>query len=244
MPARVAVIADLHGNRFALDAVLTELERDSVDEIVCLGDVAVGPQPAATLERLRSLGCPVIMGNWDAWFLDGMPEVEDDIGRKLMELGAWWAAQLSDADRKYMRGFRSSVELAMEGETKLLCIHGSPRSFDDVIEATTPEEELERALGGMDADVIAAGHAHLQMVRRHRESIVFNPGSVGMAFKPSPRTALRAAPWAEYGLVSSSDGRLAIELRRTHYDVDGFLRSSLESGMPHADWWATAWGEG
>jgi hypothetical protein len=30
-------------------------------------------------------------------------------------------------------------------------------------------------------------------------------------------------------------------LRRTSYDVDSFLRSGLESGMPHAEWWASAW---
>jgi putative phosphoesterase len=241
MPTTVAVIADLHGNLFALDAVLAELERDSVDEIVCLGDVAVGPQPTETIERLETLGCPVVMGNWDAWFLEGMPQLEDDIGQKLIELGGWWAAQLSEADRAFMRGFPRTVQLPLEGGLKLLCFHGSPRSYEDVIEATTPEEDLERVLAGADGDVLAAGHSHHQMVRRHRGAIVFNPGSVGMAFQPSPRTALRAAPWAEYGLVSSTDGRLAIELRRTSYDVDSFLRSGLESGMPHAEWWAAAW---
>jgi putative phosphoesterase len=241
MPTRVAVLADVHGNRFALDAVLTELERDPVDDLVCLGDVAVGPQATAVLERVRALNCRVTMGNWDAWSLDGMPEFEDEIGMRLAELGAWWAEQLSDSDRRYIRSFESTVELELDGGTKLFCFHGSPRSFDDVIQATTPDEELEGLLAGVDSEVIAAGHSHLQMVRRHRGSIVFNPGSIGMAFQPSPRTALRAAPWAEYGIVCSSEGSLAIELRRTSYDLAGFLRTGLESGMPHAEWWASAW---
>ena len=42
---RVALLADIHGNLLGLDAVLEELEREQVDRIVCLGDVAVGPQP-------------------------------------------------------------------------------------------------------------------------------------------------------------------------------------------------------
>ena len=69
---RVAVLSDLHGNPFALDAVLADLEPRSVDEIVCLGDVAIGPFPNETVARLRELGCPAVMGNWDTWFLEGV----------------------------------------------------------------------------------------------------------------------------------------------------------------------------
>ena len=43
---RVGLISDIHGNRLALDAVVAELEKEDLDQIVCLGDVAVGPQPA------------------------------------------------------------------------------------------------------------------------------------------------------------------------------------------------------
>lgn len=67
---RVAIIADLHGNRIALDVVLADIERESVDGIVCLGDVAAtGPQPQETVERLRELDCPVVMGNADTELL-------------------------------------------------------------------------------------------------------------------------------------------------------------------------------
>ena len=72
-PTAIALIADIHGNLPALDAVLEELEREGVDQILCLGDVAVGPQPTETLERVRELGCPVVMGNWDAYFLRRLP---------------------------------------------------------------------------------------------------------------------------------------------------------------------------
>ena len=55
---RLGLISDIHGNRLALDAVLEELEREGVDEFICLGDVAVGPQPAEALERVRELEVP------------------------------------------------------------------------------------------------------------------------------------------------------------------------------------------
>jgi protein phosphatase len=53
--------------------------------------------------------------------------------------------------------------------------------------------------------------------------------------------AARISPWAEYGIVGGDDGRLSIDLRRTPFDVDAFLAMSLESGMPHAEWWANCW---
>src|SRR5690349_17179247 len=69
---RIAVISDIHGNCLALDAVLADLQRDGVDWIVCLGDaIQGGAQPAETVARLRDLGCPIVMGNADAWLLTG-----------------------------------------------------------------------------------------------------------------------------------------------------------------------------
>ena len=71
---RIAIIANIHANRVALDAVLADIEALRPEQIVCLGDVAAtGPQPRQAVERLRALGCPVVMGNADAWLLDPQP---------------------------------------------------------------------------------------------------------------------------------------------------------------------------
>ena len=178
---RVALFSDVHGNLAALDAVLEELERQRVDELVCLGDVAVGPQGAACVERIAALGCPVVRGNWDAWFLDGIPALEGEIGEKLAATGAWWAAQLSAAQRQRLRGYLPTYRVG-----PMLCFHGSPRSNEDWIAAETPDEELERVLDGARDAVLAGGHTHLPLVRRHRGSLLVNPGSVGLPFRQGP----------------------------------------------------------
>lgn len=50
----LALISDIHANTTALDVVLADIGRDSVDHIICLGDVAgTGPQPVETLERIQ-----------------------------------------------------------------------------------------------------------------------------------------------------------------------------------------------
>src|ERR671929_1548429 len=99
---RVALIADVHGNAVGLDSVLAELERERVDEIVSLGDVAQGgAQPAEVVERLRTLGCRCVFGNSDEFLLtldvDTTGEdVEGEERERLLRRGEWSQAQLGE----------------------------------------------------------------------------------------------------------------------------------------------------
>ena len=207
---RVGLISDIHGNLHALDAVAADLEREGVDEIVCLGDVAVGPQPAETLARVKELGCRVVMGNWDAAFLGEMPESKDKIGERLVEIGEWWRSYLSDADREFMGSFEARLELDL-GSTPVLFFHGSPKSYDDWIFATTPDEELRPMLDNVQQRVLVGGHTHVQMIRRYLETVIINPGSVGLPFREWWPRPIRISPWAEWGIIEGEDGRLSMD---------------------------------
>jgi predicted phosphodiesterase len=238
---RLALIADIHGNLEALDAVLAEIEREGVERVVCLGDVAIGPQPVETLERVRAIGCPVTMGNWDSWFVHGMPRHDGWLGSILADLRSWSVEQLSPDHRRYLGAFVPTVEVELPDGRALLAFHGSPRSFEDSILATTPERELELMLDGRTAAVLAGGHTHFQLFRRLGESVLLNPGSVGLPFRRPQAGVMQIAPWAEYALLEQDGTRLSIDLRRTPYDVAAFLRTMHASGMPNADWWAGLW---
>ena len=64
---QIALISDMHGHAIALEAVLADIQQQKIDQIICLGDVVtIGFQPKKTLDMIRSLGCPCIMGNHDA----------------------------------------------------------------------------------------------------------------------------------------------------------------------------------
>jgi predicted phosphodiesterase len=238
---RIGLISDIHGNLFALDAVLAELERENLDGLICLGDVAAGPQPRETIARVRDLDCPVVMGNWDAWFLDRPVSPQDEIGILLHEITAFWAEELDEDDRAYIRTFVPRLELPLDNGETAVCFHGSPSSYDDFIFATTPDDELRRMFGGVRAPVMIGGHAHLQLLRRFEQVLFVNPGSVGLPFSDWWPDRVRIAPRAEYGLLVHEHGRLHIDLRRTTYDVDALLRLALASGMPHARWWVDCW---
>src|SRR5215831_16418069 len=105
---RIGLISDIHGNLFALEAALVELDRMKLDDLICLGDVAaLGPEPGAVLARLRSLQCAVVMGNTDAWLLSPPTAVTDEIDRVLTP---WSIARLSDADLADIRAFQPTIE--------------------------------------------------------------------------------------------------------------------------------------
>ena len=95
-------------------------------------------------------------------------------------------------------------------------------------------------LAGIDAPLVACGHTHFQLLRRVGESLLVNPGSVGLPFLRDGGV-MQIAPWAEYAVVTVDRDRLGVDLRRTGYDVDALAETMLESGMPHAEWWTGLW---
>src|SRR5256885_15816827 len=100
---RLGLISDIHGNLLALDAVLDELNESGMDRLVCLGDVAAGPEPRATIERLRGVGCPVVRGNWDTWGLEGVPPLQLQAGAELGDQGGWGGGPLPEPDKGFLR---------------------------------------------------------------------------------------------------------------------------------------------
>lgn len=181
---RLAVISDMHGNCFALDTVLTDIRKQGIEQIVCLGDaIQGGAQPAETLERLRELNCPVVMGNADAWLITGQQtSPSEQISEQQLTVREWSLAQLSEHDIALVRQFQPTIAIPLEGRKKLLCFHGSPHSFDDVILPETPDNTVRQFLSGYDATLLTGGHTHTQQLRRLGDSWYFNPGSVSLAY--------------------------------------------------------------
>lgn len=241
---QVAVISDIHGNGVALDAVLADLARRRVVQVVCLGDIAVGgPQPQQTVQRFQKIGCPVVSGNADAWMLELEPaETDDTRGGRIAAIGMWCAAQVAAPERAYLRSLPPTVSVDLGEGKLLLCYHGSPRSYHEGILPTTPAERLDEFISSREAAVFAGGHTHRPMLRRHGDALVVNPGSVGAAVdRDPPSPEIRNVPWAEYAIVSNEAGRLAVELCRVPLDVDALAAVVRASGMPHADWWIGNW---
>ena len=246
---KVAVISDVHGNLTALHAVLSAISKET-DKVVCLGDVAAtGPQPHETIALLKELGYPCVMGNTDESLWKGTP---DEFGRRgrpreevhrLEALDRWARSRITGSDRKRLSTFRPTITVRAGGSS-MLCYHGSPRSNTERILPTTPDDQLAGAFSKREAIVFAGGHTHTQMIRRWRNSMVVNPGSVGLPFEERADGTTRNPAWAEYAMVALGErAGLGVELRRVSYSLSELAHAVKGSGMPDPEWWLADWVE-
>jgi putative phosphoesterase len=235
----IALLSDVHGNAVGLEAVLSELEALSPDRVVCLGDVAGwGPKPRECVRLLAEAGCAVVMGNSDAWMLAPEPFSEPTEEQRQIEEIDWWCrSQLTAEDLATLRGYKSTIEVTLTDDLRLLCCHGSPRSFHDAIFTDTPGKVLDAMLAGTAAEMVTAGHSHVPLVRRHGELLLVNPGSVGMPYVRLAGGRARNPVWAEYAVLSCCEGRLEVSLRRVPFELEELRAVTLSSGMPHAEAW-------
>ncbi|HJR81880.1 MAG TPA: metallophosphoesterase family protein [Anaerolineales bacterium] len=238
---RIVIISDMHGNDFAFEAVEADLQNQQIDQIICLGDaVQGGPQPAQVVQRIQRLNCPVVMGNADAWLISGEETADEGIPperlRKMGEIRTWSLSQLTEDDRAFIADFQSTINVHLEDGLELLCFHGSPASFDDIILPTAPEEEFQKFLGPYANRILTGGHTHAQQIRRIGKYFFFNPGSVGFAYSHSqPDDDFHADPWAEYAILTSENAQVSLEFRRIPFDAQELIRIYRESGRPYAE---------
>jgi len=236
---RIAVIADLHGNRVALEEVVKDIRREGVDRIVCLGDVVtLGPEPAATVDLLRSLDCPTVLGNTDEEvFREPEARSGDTDGVRIGHLFKWCAGQLDDRQAAFLRGLPRSVRLG-----ELYCCHGSPRSAVDRIEATTPTAELAAWTDPVPEPTLACGHTHLALLRRFGRKTLVNPGSVGVPLVIDPATgAQKITRFAEYAILTARPGGHGVEFRQVEFDPGAVRDAARRARLPHLQWYLDWW---
>jgi putative phosphoesterase len=221
---RVAALYDVHGMLDALDAVLADVEREDVDLVVLGGDVVGGPQPAETLARLRGVGDGVrwVRGNADRALLEGPGAI--DAGQE--HVLAWTAARLTEADRQFLGTLPEREVLDVDGLGRVLFCHATPASDLPIVTAGTPDERLREIVAGVDADVVVAGHTHIQFDRVVDGVRWVNAGSVGMPYEGEA-----AAFWALLGPD--------VSFRRTPFDVEAAAEAILASGWPAAEEFVT-----
>ena len=207
---RVAALHDVHGNLPALDAVLADVERERVDQIVFGGDVAAGLLPAETIDRLMELGgARFVQGNADRILVELFDGGETHEGGLIDE---WCAGQLDRPRRDFLAGFEPTVVIG-----DVCFCHATPHADDPIFTRITPDERVRELIGDIDQRLVVCGHTHMQFDRTVDGIRLVNAGSVGMPYGTTD------ACWA---LVDGID----VELRRTPYDLEAAAQRLRSSG--------------
>jgi predicted phosphodiesterase len=221
---RVAVLADIHGNLPALNAVLAEPDVLTADLVVLLGDIALGPLPGPTLDRLAELGDRAVWvhGNCEREMVTAFDggTVPGPFGGE----AAKTAALIGRRHRDRLDGLPLTVTLEAAGLGPVLFCHASPRRDDEMVLVDSPPERWAEVLAGVAAPVVVLGHTHMPFDRLAAGRRVINPGSVGMPYGHA------GAAWALLGPE--------VSLRQTHYDTAAAAAVIAAGHFPGAAAWA------
>jgi putative phosphoesterase len=222
--ATVAVLSDIHANLPALDAVLSEPDVASADVIVLLGDIALGPMPAQTLDRLADLGDRAVWvhGNCEREMVTAFDGLE--VPGPFAADAVASAALIGRAHRDRLAGLPLTVTLEVENLGPVLFCHASPRRDDEMVLVDSPAERWADVLAGVGPYTVVCGHTHMQFDRLAAGHRVVNPGSVGMPYGPA------GAAWALIGPD--------VTLRRMNYDTAAAAEVIGASDHPAGVDWA------
>jgi putative phosphoesterase len=228
---RFAAIADIHGNRWALEAVLADIERRHVDAVINLGDHLYGPLDVrGTMDLLLSLNATSIRGNQDRELLE---DPKDSDSHTLCEN----RAALRTQDLRWLRELKPSTIW----QNTLAC-HGTPQA-DNVylLEEVTAHgvflktaSQIDHHLDTEQHDLILCGHSHIPRIVQAGKRLVINPGSVGLPAysddQPFPHKMETGSPHARYAIVDGPE----IEHIQLKYDWEAASRTALSNGRE--DW--------
>jgi putative phosphoesterase len=205
---RVLVLADIHGNRAALESI-----REPFDVCVCVGDlVDYGPEPGACIDWVRANAAHCVRGNHDHGVAQDV-EIQGVAGFRYLTsvTRPLSVAAITAEQRRYLADLPTSHMFTLGGK-RFLLVHATPR---DPMDEYAPAEVSfwKPRLAGLKVDFLLAGHTHQPYTLRVNGTQVVNPGSVGLSRDGDPRAA--------YAIIDGDE----VQLKRAEYPVEETVRA-------------------
>jgi len=213
----LAVLADVHGNRWALEAVLEDADSAGAQHFIDLGDCVAGPlDPCGTARRLMALAAVTVLGNHDRAVLEGDPSPSAAFARE----------RLDGVQLDWLAGLPPTAQF--DGD--VFACHGGPADdtfylleevVDDGVRRRDPAS-VRALLDDISAQLVLCGHTHLpRVLPLAADKVVANPGSVGCPAydhdAPYPHVMESGSPHARYALLRRRGDTWEVELRTVVY---------------------------
>jgi putative phosphoesterase len=215
---RILVMADIHGNWPALQAVAAQPH----DVCLCLGDlVDYALEPAECIAWVKANAPYTVRGNHDHGVAQNVG-VQARSGFKYLSAVTrpLTRERLGPEEIRFLGRLPLSRTVTLDN-TRFLLVHATPR--DPLDEYGPPEVDFwARRLQNVEADVVCVGHTHQPFVLEVGDKLVINPGSVGQPRDGDPR--------ASYAIIE--DNR--VDLHRIEYPVEDALSAITSSSLPEA----------
>jgi predicted phosphodiesterase len=236
---RIALLADIHANLPALEAVFAELDRrGDIDAIYHLGDlVGYAPWPNEVVALLEGRGITGVAGNYDSTVAADYKHCgcryEDAQQERLSHISYDWTRTFTwSATKQALGALPFRLELRPYGGhlagPKLILVHGTPVLNTVYWTEDRPDsfcQEMATLAGARSGDVLAFGHTHLPWQRRVAAVHFVNAGSVGRPKDGDWRACVALLDFAP-------DRSSSVEFLRVEYDVERAAAAIRERGLP------------
>lgn len=224
---KVALISDIHANLPALEAVLEDIKKRSVDAIWNMGDMlGYGAFPDEVVNLIEKEKILSIIGNYDVKVLK--VKQKKDKWKKGVPPEKWLAYnwsydKLSESSLAFLNSLDEEIRLEAEGK-KIIIKHSVSDPDDEHLTPDSPEEKFREIASKDNADIIIFGHSHIPFKKKVDGTWFINPGSVGRPGDGDPK--------ASYAIMNIKPKLFRVDHYRIDYDVERAVSAIRESGLP------------
>ncbi len=220
----IAIISDIHANAEALNAVLSEIDKRNISNIICLGDiVGYGPEPEECISIIRERNIPSILGNHDKAAIDY--EIREEFSELARTAILWTEQQLSENSKNFLTNLPMTVDVY--GQT---FVHASPLMPENFRYIFSYADALP-AFSSFYTPLCFIGHTHRpamyceDMTTREVEKgkkFIINIGSVGQP---------RDGDWRACFCLFDTE-KFISRFVRLEYAVEETRKKILHAGLP------------
>jgi putative phosphoesterase len=222
---RLAIMADVHGNLPALEAVLSDMQQFQPGAILVAGDLVGGPDQNETTRILQEMGAWMIRGNSDTNVLrfagKGVPPGWQT--SKQFALYRWAYENLDPEMMDLLEGLPEQQVVHLDDIPPIRLVHGSPRDPSENLLPDMDQKTIEGFLAQMEEPVLVCGHTHIPWMLKKGKHLAVNPGAVC-----GPNNGVCGA---QYALLSWDGNHWEVDHRLLPYDLNLVRLRFRKSGL-------------
>ncbi|MFN3266253.1 MAG: metallophosphoesterase family protein [Deinococcales bacterium] len=239
----IAFISDTHANLTALKAVLADIDKKGIEQIVMLGDIAgKGPRPAEVLDILRQKQIPCLFGNWDELLVRPLVQNSPPEMPSMTEALEWQRERLGRERLEWLCSLPFALDIPRAAGLVRL-VHASSLGVWTRVRENDPLENFYALFAathavGLDAPTpfaVGYGDIHTVLIRHLRSfpeinpelrgRMVFNVGSVGNPLDSNQPS---------YAVLHGSNS-LEVSFVRVPYDFEAEISAARAAEMPQLE---------
>ncbi|MBQ6497152.1 MAG: metallophosphatase family protein [Bacilli bacterium] len=221
---RIAIFSDVHGNKEALTSIIEDINKENIDEIICLGDsIGIGPNPSECMDMIIDNNVKMVLGNHELYFLKGT-DIDARLGEDEKEHQKWIKEQITNRQREYIEKCPLTLEREYDDKKVLFehfpVEHNSKDQYPFYDLEIAKDGSIKEIIESLDYDLVFIGHEHKNFCI---DNELYDIGSVGCTNDNITK----------YGILDTDT--FIVQQKRIEYDRDKFESVLLSYKYPCRD---------